>query len=202
MRIATDTIPNGEVALQGYDELIAIRSIKYGAYGAIWLPDDEDTAEVRVDYRAGDTLHDLSSFHQLMYAALHAASGSAAVMQPRYLHDAIKSLYDAKGDGTVTDLAFSTTTGSVKNERMRSEQCLREETFHVGGRAALKTEIEPYKIGLNWALRVEGTDGFTYPQLFLDGNINDGNALLSATIRRATTHREYDWVRNKLIEHL
>jgi hypothetical protein len=202
IRISSDALPKDTAIFQGYDELIAVRSVKYGAYGAIWVPDNGNTVEVRVDYRQGDTVHDLNSFHQLMYAALHTASGSASVIQPTYLHEAIKSLYDAKGDGVVTDLSFSTTTGSVKNERMRSAQCLRDETFHVGGRAALKTEIEPYKIGLNWALRVDGTKEFTYPQLFLDGNINDGNALLSATIRKANTYKEYDWVRDKLIEHL
>lgn len=203
VRLDKDAFPAAaSTLLQGYDEFIAIRASMVQAFGVLWMPATGSVVEVRVDYPVHDSTQELNHFHQKMYAQLHASSGSHAVISPVYLHSAIKSLYDATGDGVVTDLAFATTTGSVKNERMRSSLCLREETFHVGGRKALKTEIEPYKIGLHWALPIPGTKQFTYPELFLDGNLHDGTALVSATIRKATTIAEYDWVRNKLEEHL
>jgi hypothetical protein len=206
VEISPDQIPQGAFpSLAAFDELIAIRRVKYEAYGVIWILDDSDEAEIRIDTHVDDTSHGLADFHQRMYAQLHGRSGSKSVLSPINLFGAIKSLYDAKQEGILAELSFATTTGSVKQERMRSHASLRQETYHVGGVQALATEIEPFRIALRWRRQNALTKEVSSPELHLGGSLlmvsSASPELSTAAILRATSFDDFDFVHAKLLEH-
>lgn len=192
-------------ALPRFDELIAVRTVKFEAYGTIWVSHTESEAEIRCDC-VNESQKSLEEFHQQMYKELHAASGSSSVMAPRDLFPAVKNIYDAEDEGIVMRLGFVTTTGSVKVEKMRSHESLRQETYHVGGKKALRTEIEPFKLGVRWSLDVARLKENTFPELYLDGTqtmVGSPSAgLTRALIKKAAGFSDFDWVRNKLLQYI
>ena len=204
--IEVDKLPEeARNALPPFDELIALRATLYQAYGVLWVPDQGNQVEVRVDHLLGDSQQSLAEFHQQMYSHLHTLAGATSVFGPKELFPAIKSLYEAADEGVVSELAFATTTGSTKHEKMRSKESLRKETYHVGGKEALSTDIEPYKLGVRWPVRF-GLKDFLYPELHLDGALSMVGSLTPGlsryTVRKAVRFEDYNWVRDKLLEYL
>lgn len=192
-------------AFAEYDQLIAIKTVLRESYSVIKLSADSGRVEVRVDDLFGDSQKLVGDQHQAAYAQLHTIAGSSAVINPAELFGAIKELYTASDEGTVTTLAFATTTGSLKSERMRSSECLRKERYHVGGKIALKTDIEPYKIGVKWKRKYDHSGDIGAPELHLDGSIQmlaSSGGLYDASIKNAIDLIEYKWVRDKLLEYL
>ena len=207
-RVPIQTSDMPEVAqglFAGFDEIIAIRPVMYQAFGVIWLPDGTDLAEIRIDIMRDETVSAVGQFHQQMYSELHTRSGSSSIISPVNLFDAIKSLYNDKTEGNLMELSFATTTGSVKQERMRSHESLRQETYHVGGIEALSTEIEPFHIGVRWRRQQPGSKDVTAPELYLHGNLSQIGSpnpqLHTATIKKVFTYSDFDFVRNKIMEH-
>lgn len=204
--IQTNDIPQAaQGVFAGFDEIIAIRAVMYQAYGVIWLPDNSDLAEVRIDIMRDETVNAVGQFHQQMYAELHSRSGSSSIISPVNLFGAIKSIYNDQTEGNLMELSFATTTGSVKQERMRSHESLRQETYHVGGIEALSTEIEPFHIGVRWRRQEPGVKTVTAPELYLHGNLSQigtPNAQLhTASVKKVATYSDFDFVRDKLLEH-
>lgn len=197
--------PAARDALPSFDELIALRATLYQAYGVMWVPDKGEQIEVRVDHLLGDSQQSLAEFHQQMYVHLHKMAKASSVFGPKELFPALKSLYEATDEGVVSELAFATTTGSTKHEKMRSKESLRKETYHVGGKEALSTDIEPYKLGVRWPVRF-GLKDFLYPELHLDGTLSMVGSLTPGlsryTVRKAVRFEDYNWVRDKLLEYL
>jgi hypothetical protein len=191
--------------LPDFDELLAVRSVMYEAYGAIVVPDTANVAEVRVDAKVDETIHGINTFHQVMYSQLHHMSQSSAVISPVNLFGAIKSLYADKSEGIVSELSFATTTGSVKHEKMRSHESLRQETFHVGGVQALATDIEPFQISVRWRHQTAGSKRVTSPELSLRGSLSmigsPSPQLHTAAIHKTGTFDEFHFVRDKLVKH-
>ncbi|QND62702.1 hypothetical protein HB777_01425 [Mesorhizobium loti] len=205
--LKTESLPEAaRAAFPGVDEIIAIRSEMFQSYAAIWMPSGSQIVEVRVDHFVNHSQQSLVDFHQQMYVKLHAMSGSKAAIAPRELFPAIKNLYDAENEGIVMELAFVTTTGSVKHERMRSHDSLRKERYHVGGKEALATEIEPFRLGVRWSREYLGSRQYNAPELHLEGTLpmasSQSPGLTKFLVRKAAGIEDYDWVRDKLFEHL
>jgi hypothetical protein len=202
----TDTLP---AQVQGvfteYDQLIAIKAVMRESFSTIRLDPHSRRVEVRVDDLFGDSQKLVGSQHQAIYSHLHTLAGSSSVIAPVELFSAIGELYNAPDEGSVTALSFATTTGSLKSERMRSSECLRKERYHVGGKIALKTEIEPYKIAVKWKRKFDHSLEIGAPELHLDGNIQmlaSSGGLYSASVMSAVDVREYRWIREKLLEYI
>ncbi|MBY5826573.1 hypothetical protein [Rhizobium leguminosarum] len=193
-------------ALGDYDEIIGIQSRRLQAYDVVWLPKKGNTVEVRTDHLVGETKETINNAQQKIYADLHAKSGSHQLVSPVDLFSVIKPIYDNANEGIVIELAFATSTGSTKHEKMRNHSdCLRREVYHVNGKAALKTQIEPYRIGVTWP--VESADGSGIaPELFLEGRATMAGStspgLHTATIRKCRNRADYDRVLTKLEEYL
>ncbi|RWN54141.1 hypothetical protein [Mesorhizobium sp.] len=202
-----DQVPEAvREALPSFDELIVVRASKFQSYGAIWLPAKGTVVEIRADHFVGHSLESALDFHQKLYEQLHAKSGSKAIVAPKDVFPAVKNLYGAVDEGIVMELAFATTTGSVKHERMRSKESLRKEVYHVGGKEALATDIEPFRLGVRWSREYLGTKRYNVPELHLEGSLSMvGSAsagLTKFTVRKAANEEDYNWVRDKLVEYL
>ena len=120
---------------------------------------------------------------------------------PINLFPLINEMYKAQNEGTVVELAFGTTTASLKHEKMRRRAaCLREEAYHRGGKAALSTPIEPYRLSIMWTLPLG--EGFSRPELSLHSNsIVSGSSnpiLIDAVISKCMSIRDFSHVEDRI----
>jgi hypothetical protein len=67
----------------------------------------------------------------------------------RNLFPAIHNIYVEPTEGTVVELGFQTETGSAKLERMK-EHDLRQEPFHVKGKAAVFNTLLEFRLTVRW----------------------------------------------------
>ena len=119
----------------------------------------------------------------------------------------IKKLYDAKGEGKVGELAFTTDEGSIKNEKMRAGMGdLRDETYHKAGRAAVD-DICPYRIAVLWDSPISETLSIkNYLEVFLQGNCrslsSQNQVLEDVIIKKCSFLEEYKFVFDKINKYL
>lgn len=139
-----------------YDEIIGLKFRSSQIFGVLWLPHHEADVEVRVDVPEGMRA-DISS--ALMSAMCRKASELVSLdflKSPRNFFPLIEKMYENRSEGTVVELSFNTNTNSVKNEKMRARKlCLRDELYHKGGKGALTSKIEPFRISLTWDVEIE-----------------------------------------------
>ena len=69
----------------------------------------------------------------------------------RNLFPAIHNIYVQPAEGTVVELGFLTETGSAKLERMK-ELDLRQEPFHVKGKAAVSNSLLEFRLTVRWEI--------------------------------------------------
>ncbi|MGO8094436.1 hypothetical protein [Rhizobium leguminosarum] len=205
--VALSALPaDARPALSGYKEIIGVKQDMFRAYDVIWLPYAGTIVELRVDFPHGASA-DASEFAiSQALDAFKADSSSSIDEKPVDLFPVIKRIYETADDGRIVEFALHTSTGSFKHEKMRlGDTCLREERYHLGGKTALKGEIELFKLGVRWTVEY-GKDDFTNPELFLNGSFrmlhSDGYPLETAIIRNCTGAKDYNFVRAKIDEHL
>ncbi len=138
----------------GIDKLITVRKSYYQAYDVITLRVGLERLEISVDQpgRLGSARLETRPMEILSACALSVQQLQGfGARPPENLFAAISSMYSAANEGKVTALAFRTTTGSVKRERMTtSSDDLRDERFHHAGMVAVGQDIKPYELELEW----------------------------------------------------
>ncbi|MBK67620.1 MAG: hypothetical protein CMP22_05780 [Rickettsiales bacterium] len=197
-----------EYSIDDYSSIIGVKKIKLQAYDVIWLPNEGNLISLRTDF-------------QKEYSQLHATEAQKTLRktleiglkrkmgEPANLFPLIQKIYKNKEEGTVVELAFTTTTASNKHERMRrrgKQECLRREAFHDGGTKALKGQIEPYKIGVQWH-PLEQKNYLSSPELNIYAtkkNIaNDTNPIVSyAEIRKCIGMPDFNLIQDKIYHYL
>jgi hypothetical protein len=192
--------------LAGFNELIGVRHQRLEALDVLWIPDDGRYVEVRVDYPFGmHHRHGIlalnqakARFDQLLQCNLNLSHVN--------LFPAIKSLYEAQGDGAVVELGFMVAGSAQKLEKTRKgEQCCRDEAYHLGGVGALDAPIQVYRISVLWHVDL-GEDVSTAPEVSIRGNSShtaEVNPFMGEmVIRNCARFQDYDYVRDRIIEHL
>lgn len=201
-----DLPPNVRAFFKDYQEIILIEKRRVQLFDAIWISKSNSEVEIRVDIPMGATTELIISSHARMLKVLEALAGGSASFQRRNLFPLIEKIYNAKGEGSVIELAFGTDTASLKHEKMRKHRlCLRSEKYHVGGKAAVSNKIYPYKMGVSWEFEHD-EEIFSMPELFLNGNSRLLHAttpeLYDAEIRRCLGFEDYMYVRGRVDEFL
>ncbi|MFC7051463.1 hypothetical protein ACFQI3_02045 [Hansschlegelia quercus] len=205
--IAPERLPQAaREALEGFDEVVGFKEMKLQAYDVIWVPNEGNFVEVRVDFPKGSRRDISESAHAQVTRAFGAS------IEHRFYYDAINlfplinAMYVSEDEGDVVELAFSTTTGSLKHEKMRrSRQSLRRELYHTSGKAGLQTPIEPYLLSLRWQRR-PGRDNAAQPELELHSTsyevASETARLYEMTVRNCLYLDDYLFVRNRAKHHL
>ena len=189
-----------------FDELVGFKRKYSQAFDVIWIPRQGDYVEVLVDRPSGMTQDMAHAAHSKIKEHVNELVGEQVITDPVNLFPLIERMYLTPDEGKVVELGFSTTTGSVKQERMRrSSECLRRETYHVGGKAALRGAIEPFRVSIVWSLPL-GNDRSSYPELSLNSTsrgVSAGAPLVNAaTIRKCMGRADYEYVRSRVYAHL
>lgn len=190
--------------LSDFEEIYAVKNTKLQAIDTLWVPNGGNYVDVRVDYPLG-MLRQTGEIAQLKVCeAVVGLVGKDILGTPLNLFPLIDQIYKAKDEGTVVELAFGTTTASIKHEKMRRRHSdLRNENYHVGGKAALNTPIEPYKLSVVYKRRISERKSST-PELSLHSSVRISGktqpVLTDAVVRKCIGFDDFDHVRSR-IEH-
>ncbi len=194
-----------EDALSAYEQVVGIRHIKRQAMDVVWVPNEGSTVDVRIDFPKGMLLEQGAFAHEQVREQLALLVGQDHLSSPVDLFPIVGKLYRNPLDGTVVELAFGTSTASLKHEKMRrSSICLRTETYHVGGTTALTAPIEPYRISVQWE-REHGSVR-SRPELSLQGQFRMTHLvdapLHEAVIRKCLDTDDYNYVRSRVESYM
>lgn len=190
----------------GFDEIIAVKHRKMHSLDAVWIPNNGDYVDVRVDFPAGMYRRNGEAAHLQVASAVAGLMGTDVLQTPINLFPLIDMIYQSAGEGRVVEMSFGTTTSSIKNEKMRRTRAsLRDETYHVGGLTALGTPIEPFSLSVAWQ-RQFSSGRFSHPELSLHSTSRvSGQAnpeLFDAAITRCMGYDDYDFVRSRIVHYL
>jgi hypothetical protein len=189
-----------------YDEVIGLTYMEVQIACVIWVPHLRDHLEVRVDCPKGMGQDAIHAFHSQLRKKI-LSWGVLPEMAAVNLFPAVRAFYDDKGQGRVTEMMFSTTTGGIKNEKILTRGGgtyldQRDEAYHVGGKGSLDHDINVYRVALEW--RIE-EDNLTFrPTLSLvasgpSGQGAGGTPTISgAYIGRCIRSADYEFVIDRL----
>ncbi|WP_441230062.1 hypothetical protein AB7828_10095 [Tardiphaga sp. 215_C5_N2_1] len=195
-----------ETLVDQYEEIYGVRQIRYQAMDIIWVPSHGKYVDVRVDYPK-DMQRDTGGAAQtILQAKFHEIVGSGFLGTPINLFPLINKIYRAPKEGSIVELAFGTTTASIKHEKMRRKAlCLRDETYHKGGKAALGTPIEPYRLSVVWK-RPISAKRFSTPELSLNSSAMVSASvqptMIDAVVRNCMGYDDFDFVKSRMEHYL
>jgi hypothetical protein len=191
---------------QDYDEFILIKKKLVQTYEIIHFNKTNRTLEIRVEDFPGvksDTVFNaLQTKINKIYEKNNPSADPIVLKLAINFFPAIHALY-ASEEGLVTELGFTTLTGSAKHEKMRGNKDLRNELFHVGGKIAVHGEITPFRISIRWP----HTDPDREPEeVLLPGSVRllgTGMPVLNHVVLKGC-HTESDMqaVVKRLVNHL
>lgn len=190
------------LALSVYDEIYAIKHSRLQALDVLWIPNEGRYVDVRVDYPTGMLRQAGEVAQDRMRHVIAEMMGRDLFVAPANLFPLIDRIYTKGGEGIVVELAFGTTTASLKHEKMRRRLSdLRQEHYHVGGKAALDAPIEPYKISVVYQQKID-QNKYSNPELSLHSNsrVSGGEQpfLADAVIRKCMGSEDFEFVRNRI----
>ncbi|HEV2079210.1 MAG TPA: hypothetical protein VGR19_04855 [Allosphingosinicella sp.] len=198
------SLPDGAAkVLANYDEVIGLKLIRHQALDVVWLPDDGEVIDLRVDYPRGTHADIGRASQNSAMAAFTKLVGTDHFGTPLNLFPLLSKMYDEAGEGRVVELAFGTTTRSIKHERMRvSVDCLRTELYHMGGKKSLKTPVRPYKVSIAYTVNLGGKVE-AHPELNLHTTSyvaeNPNPQLYDAVVRKTVGLTDYEHVRERIL---
>lgn len=191
-------------ALADYDQVFGYRQARLQAFDTVWVPHAGDLVDVRVDYPTGLGVDVAET------AASHTRSALAATLGHDYLAEEvnvfplIRRIYKEAAEGTIVELGFETGGASRKHETMRRKSlCLRDEVYHRAGATALKGEIEPYLLSVQWPRRY-GKATVSRPELTFHGTARtaESGVMTDVVIRKCIGDADYEHVRSRIEHHL
>lgn len=191
--------------LSNFDELVGVRYVHRQAMDVVWIPNAGEYVDVRIDETQGMNHEMGKAAHERLRKELHSQLSTDFLRAPVNFFPLIAAFYESDR-GRVVELAFGTTTQSLKHEKMRrSKNCLRKEAYHKGGKQALKTPIEPYRISIVWDVS-QDADVSTHPEVSFFGSLRSSLSaspvLHEVLIRKCIGVADFDVVRLEIEEQL
>lgn len=190
-----------------FDELIGLKHQLVQMFNVLWMPHEGRYIEIRTDLPDGMPMDVAQNVQSTLRKTVNRL-GKTDLDHPVDLYPVLASIYDDDKEGQVVELGFSTTSASVKHERMRKAGLdLRSEPYHLAGKAGLGTPIEPFRLSVVWYL--PRGEHRAKPELSLVGTARgrttaDNNAveISGAIIRNCAGRGEYEHVIERIRHHL
>lgn len=192
--------------LDEYQEIIGLKTFRFQAFDVIWIPHEGNLVDVRVDFPFG-THHDVAiAARSRVIDSFHKLIGRKALVDAVNLFPLIDRIYNDPNEGIVVELSFGTTTASLKHEKMRRKQLdLRKELYHKGGKAALTSPIEPFRLSVTWK-RTAGSGLTSSPELSINSTVRAAGgehpSVDNVVIRKCMGQADYEFVRARIEHHL
>jgi hypothetical protein len=190
-----------------FDEFIGLKNRTVQLFNIVWVPHEGSHIEIRTDLPDG-MLMDVAHAIQSRLRKTVNDFGQVQLGEPIDLFPLLESIYGTSNEGQVVELGFSTTSASVKHEKMRKTGLdLRAEPYHIAGKQGLGTPIEPFRLSVIWYIQ---SDNHTAkPELSLIGtargrttSANNAVAISGAIIKNCAGRGEYEFVIERIRHHL
>jgi hypothetical protein len=202
--IVQDLDEEARDALDGFDEVIGIKSGVVQAYDAVVVRHDALRVEIHIDLCCPMTTEDIRRAH-LYYTRLlnHDVIASDDVglrlIHPHNFFPDIDRLYN-DANGVVTSLGHATGTKSIKDERMRSKNLdLRTESFHKEGMREIG-ETDAFSIRKGWQVPHK----LCVPTAIIPGHFSlaeqVGATIDFAIVENCFDYEDFDFVMGHLIK--
>ncbi|WP_139332986.1 hypothetical protein [Insolitispirillum peregrinum] len=201
--ISFDDLPEETAEiLSGFSEVIGLKKVKIQSFEVLWVPHEGNLVTVLVDCPRGLPQEGVGFIHACLQERFAKLFGEGLFEAPINLFPLIEALYKDRTQGNVVELAFCTTTASIKHEKMRrSGTCLRTEIYHKAGMQALNGEIEPFRISIEWLCQVGVV--VTKPELSLNSRseltLATNPILTAGVVRKCMGRLDFDAVRSKIL---
>ncbi|WP_430427875.1 hypothetical protein [Parasphingorhabdus sp.] len=199
--IKTNLIP--KTLRDNYTKVIGVKIERHQTFDVVLIPKTGGTVKMLTDAPSGVNGQAISGSLFSIRTAMNSFAGAKLFHKPINLYPTIRPFYNSN-EGIVQRLGYSTTTSSIKSEKMRGAgKCLRTELFHKSGMAALnKSDFQTFEIQLAWEL--PSKDRFkTRPELGVFGSYRmtyATNPIVSvATVSKCLTYDEFNFVAGKLM---
>lgn len=205
--IEPEDVPNSASGIfDDYEQIIGLKTVRFQAFDVVSLPHKGTLADVRVDFPPGTHQDVALAAHARTLDAFHEIVGENLLEAPVNLFPLIDHIYNDPKEGIVVELGFGTTTASLKHEKMRRKLLdLREEQYHKGGKAALKSPIEPFRLSVTWKRSI-GEGLFSTPELSVNSNSRAAGVehptIDNVIIRKCIGQDDYEFVRSRIEYHL
>jgi hypothetical protein len=202
-----DSLPEPAAAvLSGYDDIVGVKLIRWQAMDIVWIPRDGSLVDLRVDFPRGMRQEAGDVAHRMLIESVMRIVGSDLLGDPANLFNLIDRIYQDSTEGRVIELAFGTTTASLKHEKMRRKHLnLRSEAYHVSGKAGLGTPIEPFRLAVEWDIRA-GRDIVARPEAQFFGSVrltvSTNPTLPEVVVRKCRGRADFAFVRSRIAFHL
>lgn len=196
-----DLIERGNDEFKGYSEVIGVRLERHRAFEILFVPGGKGLVQLRADAPLGATKEYVEAALSFCRDEVEAKTG-VALGDPVNVFPAIKSLYDSPKEGSVVEMGFTVTSGSVKHEKMRRKHtCLRTERYHVGGKEAVGGSIQAYRLAVEWPRPPERRT----VELLVPGTsltIHDAEpSIKTFFVRKCVSSEDFDFVTGKVSKH-
>lgn len=208
-RIIRERIEISPKALGGeykkYSEIYAINRQYKQAFDIVWIPNSGTTIDLRLDTLLAPNVNQLISAKAEIIKCVKK-DFQISLKNPVNIFEQINALYKNSTEGMVLELGFDTSTASRKLEKMRRVKdapCLRKETYHVGGKEKLSTDITPFHILLRWD-RERSPECVSLPELMISANTTQMNSSTPIAndyvINKCIDLEDFNFIQSKLLK--
>ncbi|MFA6062930.1 MAG: hypothetical protein WC736_10045 [Gallionella sp.] len=190
-------------AFSGFDEVIGIQRGCAQCFDILHFDQSKNQLEIQIDLHiplTGDEINRIIRQYEVDINnwSIITFEGKNLLGKPLNLFPKVRLLYD-NPEGNVMSLGHSTSTASIKDERMRGKQTdLRHEPFHLGGLQGVNNLTDLYSITKNWS----GANNFYRPELSIPGHfslVGNPNAhIFQANIRGCVSNSDFRMVISKI----
>ncbi|TLP57485.1 hypothetical protein FEE96_19050 [Parasedimentitalea maritima] len=203
-----DLVDDPSVFEDQYDEIIGLKYRTVQLFSIAWVPHDRNAIEIRTDMPAGMS----TDFAHAVQSQIRRTLNDSEIIElnrPIDLFPLLEAIYEDSRDGLVVELGFSTTSASVKNEKMRRAGLdLRTEPYHLAGKKGLGTPIEPFRLFVRWTVATD--DIRLTPELGLVGTARGRSTIgepgkvgiSGAIIRNCVGRADFEYVISRMHHHL
>lgn len=209
--LSVQDIKDGAREGHQFEEVYGVEAVLQQYTHVVMIDPDSSILEIRAAFpgsyskrKTQELMHRLQLWIDKI--AVDRADLGTVCKAPVNIFEAVDKIYKEGDSGKVVSMGFSTTTGSIKNERMKpDEQDLRTEAFHFGGEAALKTELDIFQIEVEYQCRLP-SNAVSRPRLNLAASVKelsrDEPEIFDFYILNCQGNRDFLLVRDKLYENV
>jgi hypothetical protein len=157
----------------GFDEIYGIRQGYVQCFDIVYFDQNSKQLEIQIDTSTPLTGEDVNRSMRYYEQVLNEQGRQQLRVdnilgQPVNLFPKIRTLYDHV-DGNINSLGHTTTSASIKDERMRKRNTdLRQEPFHKGGLVGVNQHTNLYSVTKSWP----GEYAFSSPKVIIPGHFS------------------------------